>query len=79
MSERIREPYYSLMYKASMGWNDHLFQVPSELLETFADLIVTDCMIEIERLGIRNGYTEHNRALGAAWQAISDKFGVKST
>lgn len=52
---------------------------PLEGLETFANLIVTDCMIEIERLIIRNGDTEHNRALSAAWQAISDKFGVKST
>ena len=44
MNERIREPYYSLMYKASEGWNDHLFQVPPELLEKFAELIVLECM-----------------------------------
>jgi len=44
MNERIREPYYSLMYKASEGWNDHLFQVPPELLEKFAELIVRECM-----------------------------------
>ena len=43
MNERIREPYYSLMYKASEGWNDHLFQVPPELLEKFAELIVKEC------------------------------------
>ena len=43
MNERIREPYYSLMYKASEGWNDHLFQVPPELLEKFAELIVREC------------------------------------
>jgi hypothetical protein len=79
MSERIREPYYSLMYKASMGWNEHLFQVPPELLEAFADLIVKDCMIEIERLGIRNGDNDYNRALNAAWHAISNKFGGMMT
>ena len=44
MNERIREPYYSLMYKASEGWNDHLFQVPPELLEKFAELIVQECI-----------------------------------
>ena len=43
MNERIREPYYSLMYKASEGWNDHLFQVPPELLEKFAELIIAEC------------------------------------
>ena len=77
MSEHIREPYYSLMYKASIGWNEHLFQVPPELLEKFADSIVKECLVEIERLGVRNGDTEHNRALRAAWHAIRNRFGVK--
>jgi hypothetical protein len=31
------------MYKASEGWNDHLFQVPPELLEKFAELVVREC------------------------------------
>ena len=44
MNERIREPYYSIMYKASEGWNDHLFQVPPELMEKFAELIVEECV-----------------------------------
>ncbi len=48
MSERIREPYYSLMYKASIGWNEHLFQVPPELLEKFADSIVKECLNTIK-------------------------------
>ncbi len=48
MNERIREPYYSLMYKASEGWNDHLFQVPPELLEKFAELIVKECLRQVE-------------------------------
>lgn len=43
MMDRIREPYYSLMYKASEGYNDHLWKVPPELLEKFADLIVLRC------------------------------------
>ena len=44
MNERIKEPYFSLMYKASEGWNDHLFQVPPELLEKFAELLVMECI-----------------------------------
>ena len=56
MNERIREPYYSLMYKASEGWNDHLFQVPPELLEKFAQLIVRECAKVILETPVK--YTE---------------------
>ena len=55
MNERIREPYYSLMYKASEGWNDHLFQVPPELLEKFAELIVQECSKVIVNGGYWSG------------------------
>ena len=44
MHERIKEPFYSFMYKASIGWNEHLFQVPPELLEKFAMSIVEKCI-----------------------------------
>ena len=47
--DRIKEPYYSLMYKASKGWNDHLFQVPPELLENFAELIIKECISQVEQ------------------------------
>jgi hypothetical protein len=40
---RVREPYYSLMYKASEGYNEHFWKCPPELLEKFADLIVLRC------------------------------------
>ena len=60
MNERIREPYYSLMYKASEGWNDHLFQVPPELLEKFAELIVQDCAIYCEGHILPKGMAEEN-------------------
>ena len=43
MNDRIREPYYSLMYKASIGWNEFLFQVPPELLEKYSELIIKEC------------------------------------
>jgi len=43
------------MYKASEGWNDHLFQVPPELLERFTELIVQDCIDIISPYTIRMG------------------------
>jgi len=49
MNDRIREPYYSLMYKASEGYNDHLWQVPPELLEKFAELIISECVEQLEQ------------------------------
>jgi hypothetical protein len=60
MNEKIKEPYYSLMYKASEGWNDHLFQVPPELLEKFAELIVRECVniTENNRQANRDGTIE---------------------
>jgi hypothetical protein len=73
------EQFRALLWKASIGYNDSWSQVDPEVLEKFAELIVVDCLIEIERLGIRNGDTEHNRALNSAWKAISEKFGVTKT
>ena len=49
MNDRIREPYYSLMYKASEGYNDHLWQVPLELLEKFSELIISECVEQLEQ------------------------------
>ena len=54
MKQRIREPYYSLMYKASMGWNDHLFTIPPELLEKFAELVVKETL-SVAQAGIEFG------------------------
>jgi hypothetical protein len=43
MNNRIKEPYYSLMYKASEGWNDHLWQVLPEVLQKYSESIVMEC------------------------------------
>ena len=45
-------------------------------LQEFAELIAKDCLIEVQRCTLRNGDTEHNRALSKAMLAISKKFGV---
>ena len=51
----IREPFYTLAYKASEGLNDHLFQVPPELLEDFAELIIKECADVADR-NFNNGF-----------------------
>ena len=85
MNERIREPYYSLLYKASEGWNDHLFQVPPELLEKFAELIVKECADIINhRADTSADYLDSNKANDHARQlqrdcatTIKQHFGVE--
>lgn len=49
----MREPYKSIAYKVSQGWNDHLQQVPAELLEAYSDAIVEKCM-ELCRTAVGN-------------------------
>lgn len=43
MSERMREPFHTLMWKASIGYNDSWSQVDPEVLQKFAESIVEEC------------------------------------
>jgi hypothetical protein len=45
-------------------------------LQLYGEAVVRDCLIEVQRYTLRNGDTEHNRALSKAMLAISKKFGV---
>lgn len=44
MIKRMREPYHSIAYEVSKGWNDYLQQIPAELLEAYSDALVNKCM-----------------------------------
>jgi len=44
MNKRMREPFHTLMWKASIGYNDSWSQIDPEVLEKFAELIVEECM-----------------------------------
>ena len=44
MNERMREPFHTLIWKASIGHNDSWSQVDPEVLEKFAGLILQDVM-----------------------------------
>lgn len=48
MNKRMREPFYTLMWKASIGYNDSWSQIDPEVLEKFAELIVRECSKYIE-------------------------------
>ena len=79
MNERIRElaeeanvrPLYSPAYAPR-----YIFE--EEELKTFAELIVRECVIRVEREWIRNGsYTEHSQAVSKAIESIKQHFGVE--
>jgi hypothetical protein len=40
----MKEPFHTLIWKASIGYNDSWSQVDPEVLEKFAELIVKECM-----------------------------------
>jgi hypothetical protein len=44
MNKRMREPFHTLMWKASIGYNDSWSQIDPEVLEKFAELIVKECI-----------------------------------
>ena len=43
MTNRMREPFHTLMWKASIGYNDSWSQVDPEVLEKFAEMIIREC------------------------------------
>jgi hypothetical protein len=66
------------MYKASEGWNDHLFQVPPELLEKFAELIVQECIRIVARRkdqAVDDGCNV-DEAMSVAEMDLEEHFGV---
>jgi len=44
VNERMRDPFHTLLWKASIGYNDSWSQVDPEVLEKFAELIVQECV-----------------------------------
>lgn len=67
MSKRIREPFYSLLWKASIGYNDSWSDVDPEVLEKFAELIVSECAAMTRNLSPHGEHAE---------KAIKEHFGV---
>ena len=53
----MREPFHTLIWKASVGYNDSWSRVDPEVLEKFAELIVKECVDFIDEFGsdLENG------------------------
>lgn len=43
MNKQMREPFHTLMWKASLGYNDSWSKVDQKVLERFAESIVMEC------------------------------------
>jgi len=66
MNKRMREPFHTLMWKASIGYNDSWSQIDPEVLEKFAELIVQECA---------NVAADHEAI--DIYEEIRDHFGVE--
>ena len=71
MHERIKE----LAEQASENLSNVIRN--DQWLEKFAELIVQKCVICAEQQWIRNGDTEHNRAVSRVITSIKDYFRVE--
>ena len=73
MNERIRE----LWYQAVQPHTGDSWAEQTAFMAKFAELIVQECVICAEREWIRNGDTEHNRAVTKVIESIKQNFGVE--
>lgn len=77
MNKRMREPFHSLIWKASIGYNDSWSQVDPEVLEKFAESIVAECLSEVARISVLNESEEIDWAADRIIENIQKKFGVE--
>ena len=79
MNERMREPFHTLMWKASIGYNDSWSQVDPEVLEKFAELIVKECCetVATTEIDCLLGATNNAMLRGEILMRITKRFGVE--
>ena len=80
MNRRMKEPFYSIMYRASMGYNEGWSQADTELFERFAEAIVNECRkVIVDFDGVEdfefmmNPRTER----WSCWCELRDHFGME--
>jgi hypothetical protein len=71
MNERIQE-----LAEQAEEWNADGDKCEVNL-QKFAELIIQECIIRAEREWIRNGDTEHNRAVSKVIGSIKEHFGLE--
>jgi len=74
MTRRMKEPFHTLIWKASIGYNDSWSQVDPEVLEKFAELIVKECakIVEDSTWNLPHGYKAVDQA-----NLVKKHFGVE--
>ena len=77
MNKRIREPFYTLLWRASVGHNDSWSQVDPEVLEKFGELIVNECANQCDLLLDHKISSEWARGTHDCSKAIRKHFGVE--
>lgn len=75
----MKEPFHTLMWKASVGYNDSWSQVDPEVLEKFAELIVRECVSIVAKRKDEAIDNEWNvdEAMSMAEIDIEEHFGVE--
>ena len=74
MNRRMREPFHTLMWKASIGYNDSWSQVDPEVLEKFAESIVRECL---EQVRDEVQYEYDWKLADAVTKRVLEHFGVE--
>ena len=84
MNKRMREPFYTLMWKASIGYNDGWSQIDPEVLEKFAELIVKECaqVLLANKTPLTKDYDDewyagYNCAMNNSIYYIHEHFGIE--
>lgn len=81
MTHRFKEPIHTLAWKASEGWNNHLFEIPPELMEKFVELIVKECIDTMQEQSYNTSMLlcspPKSSAIWDARNAIEKKFGIR--
>ena len=73
VNKRMREPFHTLIWKASIGYNDSWSHVDPEVLEKFAELIVTECLKVVDTR--YNGLSDKDSI--RLFKMIEDHVGMK--
>jgi hypothetical protein len=74
----MKEPFHTIMWKASIGYNDSWSQVDQEVLEKFAELIVRECVDKIKNVDMTDlEGPDPDDVLWLVGKQIREHFGVE--
>lgn len=74
MSNKIKQPFEHIRYHASIGYNEHLWSIPPELLEKYSEMIVRECM-QLCKTAVGNA--DYNTGRMHCHDNIKEHFNIK--